>query len=96
MTDQMASFIQIRTGKIFLLLSILVLLFWLLSKIINVYHFAFVGAIFEILWFPVIILTFAIPVVALVFWNKEKFSFRSANLYSLLIAIVAILVMLFF
>ena len=39
-------------------LSLFVSLFWLSGLAINVYHFAIVGAVIEIIWLPAIALTF--------------------------------------
>lgn len=96
MTEQFAYFIKSTTSKIIFLISIIECLIWILSKSITVYHFSLVGAIFEILWLPVIAMLFILPVMALLYWIKDKFNFRSLNLYSLLILIMTILVTVFY
>ena len=85
-----------RINKLILLLSIIVFLYWFLSRTINVYQYAIVGAIFEILWLPVLVFTFLLPVLVLWLWHKEHFAFRSLNPYSLLISVLTILVMVFY
>ena len=96
MTEQFAYFIKSTASKIIFFLSIIVCIIWFLSKAINVYHFLLVGAIFEILWLPVIAMIFILPVLALLYWIKDKFNFRSLNLYSLLLLTITILVTVFY
>jgi len=93
--EKFLSFSKTRISKVIFLLTIGVLTFWLLSKTINIYYYAFVGVIFEILWLPALILTFLLPVFSFTLWSKENFNLKSLGLYSLLIAIISILVMLF-
>lgn len=96
MTDQLAGIKKNRTSKLYLILSMVVFIFWLLSRVINVYHFAFVGAIFEILWFPVILLMLILPVLTLISWRNEKFNLCSLHLFALIIiAITTIMIFLF-
>lgn len=94
MANQIASYKN--KSKIILLLSIAVFIFWIFGKMTNVYHFPFVGAIFETLWLPIMILTFVLPVMSLVFWYKEKFDFRSASFYSIATLIMTILLLVFY
>jgi len=82
-----------RLSKILFVLSIFVFAYWRIGHIINVYHFAVVGAIFEILWFFMIIGLFGLPIVALIFLIKEKFSFRSLYIYTIIIGGFNILLM---
>lgn len=85
-----------KASKTIFILSVTVMLFWILGNTINVYNVAIVGAIFEILWLPMIALTLVLPVVSIVFWSKEKFAVRSLSLYSLLITSAMILFAVFF
>ena len=78
-----------KTSKIIFSLSILASVFWCLSQIINVYSFALLGAIFEILWLPMLAALFFLPIISLVLWVKEKFNVRSLYLYSILIVAVS-------
>ena len=77
-------------------LSLFVSLFWLSGLAINVYHFAIVGAVIEIIWLPAIALTFIMPVISFVFLIKEKFSLRSLYLYSFLIIVVPFLLVVWY
>jgi hypothetical protein len=74
------------TSRGILLLSIILALFWYLARTNDVYSNAAIGAFFEILWLPMLLLLFALPVFSFIFWRKEKFSGRSLYLYSFLIS----------
>jgi hypothetical protein len=95
MKENITAFKNSGTSKTVLILSIFISAFWWLGKVINIYHFAFVGAIFEILWLPVLGLLFVLPLISLVFLIKEKFNIKSFYLYSLLISAATILFMIF-
>ena len=73
------------SAKIVLLLSIFVSVFWYLGRVTDVYQIAVVGAIFEMMWLPMIGLLLLLPVISIILLFKEKFSFRSLYLYSLII-----------
>lgn len=85
-----------RLSKILFVLSIFVFAYWNIVQIINVYHFAIVGAIYEILWLFMLLGLFGLPIVALVFLIKEKFSFRSLYLYTIIISVFNIILMFSF
>jgi hypothetical protein len=57
---------QSRWQKIVLLASILMLVYWWFAQRLNVYEWAVVGAIYEMLWLPMVVLVFLLPVMALV------------------------------
>ena len=78
-----------------LIMSILVSGFWWLGQVINVYRFDLVGAIYEILWLPVLAMLFILPIISLILWVKEKFNVGSLYLYSFLIIVATILFMIF-
>jgi hypothetical protein len=80
-----------KMSKIIFLLSILVAVFWLIGQWTNVYHFAFVGAIYEILWLPMLTLLFLLPLLSIFFLFREKFNARSPYIYSLLVLAIAAL-----
>ncbi len=84
-----------KVSVVVFVLSWYVALFWLLGNLFDVYRFAVTGALFEILWLPVLALTFILPLVALVLFIQDKFSFRSLNLYSFLLVIGTALIMIF-
>lgn len=72
-------------SKIIFLLSLFVFIYWTLGRVLNIYHYPAVGALFEFLWFPIVCMMFLLPFVAAYFMVKEGFSFRSLYLYSIII-----------
>ena len=80
-----------RPGRIIFVLTVITGLFWLFSNSIDVYKSAFGGAVFEILWLPVVALTFLLPVLSFVGWFRSKFDFRNYYFYALLGGILIIL-----
>jgi len=87
--------IKIIPGRIVFLLSLFVAAYWIISLSINVYSYAVVGAIFELSWLPALLLSALIPIAAILFWAKEKFSLRSFYLYALLVVLITLLVGVF-
>jgi uncharacterized membrane protein (DUF373 family) len=65
----------------------------MLSRVINVYQYALAGAIFEILWLPMIVALFVLPFVSIWHLIKEKFSVKSLYLYALIISALNFLVL---
>lgn len=86
---------NINTGKIIFILSLCVFAYWITGHVINIYRFAIVGAVFELLWLPMLASLIGLPVLAFIFWTKEKFSARSFNLYTIIIGITLILILVF-
>ena len=82
-------------SKICFISSIIVFLFWFIGQVTDVYHFAVVGAIFELLWLLMLLMLFVLPIISLVFLIREKFNFRSLYLYTFLIVVTTILLMIF-
>ena len=72
---------------------IVTILFWLVGNTIDVYKYAAVGAIFEMAWFPVILATFTLPVISLVFFFKDGKSIKSWFLY---LAIISVMLIVFY
>ncbi len=74
-----------NTGRIVFTLSVFVSLFWIISQRVNVYQYAVVGAFFELLAIPTIILFVVLQTISLVVLIKERFSFKTFALYSFLL-----------
>ncbi|MEW5677090.1 hypothetical protein ABGT15_12320 [Flavobacterium enshiense] len=74
-----------KQSIIVFVLSLLVLTYWVITSLIDVYQYPVVGAIYELLWFPFLILFFALPITNLVMLVKNKFSYKKLWLYALLI-----------
>jgi len=84
-----------RTSRIVLLLSLIVFTFWYIGNSIDIYQFALVGAIFELLWLPMLALIFVLPIISVYYLIKEKFTIKSLYIYSILIIGITILGMVF-
>lgn len=84
-----------RISRMIFLFTIAAGIFWIVGKSINVYSWPVVGAIFEILWLPSLIILFILPIISFVYWVNEKFKLKSFNLYSLILAIVVVLIIMF-
>jgi hypothetical protein len=83
-----------RTSTIVFILSVIVSGYWWLGQAINVYRFAIVGAIFEILWLPSLVMLIFIPLISLLLLVYETVHFRSRYIYSILISVAIILAMI--
>jgi len=75
-------------------ISAFALLFVLLFKNIDIYKYAVVGAVFELLWLVIVTAFFIIPFIALWFLFKRNFTVKSLCLYTLLISVASILLLL--
>jgi len=95
MKENSTPFKNSKTSKIVFILSIIASGFWWLAKGINVYSNAIVGAIFELVWFPVLGMLFLLPIISLVLLVKERFHVRSFYIYSILMGIATIYFMIF-
>ncbi len=94
MKHRLKHFRHTKQSKVILVLSLLVTAYWYFGKQLDIYSTKLMGAVFEILWLPMIILLFVLPIVSIGFFVKEKFNIRSFYLYSLLIGIGGILITL--
>ena len=84
------------TGKFFLIFSIFIAVYWSMVRWVDLYYFAVTGALYEILWFPMIACAFIVPVVVLVLWGLQKFRLRSFYFYSFLILLIPLSYFLIF
>jgi len=95
MKDHSTPFKITQTSKMVFLLSLIASGYWWLATGINVYSNAIVGAIFEILWLPVLGMLFLLPIISLVLLVKERVDVRSLYIYSIFIGITTIYFMIF-
>ncbi len=95
MLDQSKDKKKFKRSKIVFIASLLTLAIAFFTQMVNVYHFAFTGAIFEMLWLPLISLIFILPALSLFFWVADKFKLKSLYLYSFLISVITILGLIF-
>ena len=60
------------------------LLYWLFVMNFDVYHYALVGALYEILWLPMLACLHICPALSLTAWISDRCSLSSWHLYALL------------
>jgi hypothetical protein len=77
-----------KTRKLVFILSLVTSAFWGIGQVMDVYRYPVVGAIYELLWLPFLILVFGIPLASIFFWAKEKFKLRSLFLLTILISVI--------
>jgi hypothetical protein len=82
-----------KTSISIFLLSIMVSGYWMLGKVVHVNRFALLGAIFEILWLPALVMLFVLPTISIVMLFKEKTNIRSLYFYSFIIVVTTLLVL---
>ncbi|WP_374402039.1 hypothetical protein [Flavobacterium sp.] len=74
--------------------SVVVMIFWLFINHINVYENKFIGIIAEVLWLPMILLIFVLPILTFVLVSSRKF--KNSKILFLSLAIqVSILIIQF-
>ena len=93
MAPEPIAFKNSTTSKVLFFTSVGVLVYWCMGALTDVYHFAVVGAVYEILWIFMLIALFIVPIASLIFWIKERFNFRSLYLYAILIPVINILLL---
>ena len=79
---------------VILLVSFLVLAFWILANQINVYENKFVGIIYEILWLPFLLLVFVLPVLTTVLIISRKLIASKILFLALAIQVLLVLIQL--
>lgn len=89
------SFENVITSRVFFFGSVFIFIYWILGQVINVYHFALVGAIYEILWLFMLLGLLGLPIISMIFWWKERFNLKSFYLYTIIMCVFTILVMMF-
>ena len=74
-------------------LSIFTFMFIVFANMINLYQYKITGAIFEMLWLPVLALAVALPIYILFLFVKNKYRFGPLHLFSLFVVVTAIVFM---
>ena len=83
-----------RDNNVLFVICSVVVIIVMLGRVINVYHIAVIGAIFELTNLPLFTLLFGLPIYCLcVFW-KDSFNLKSLGLYSGLMLMTTILLLL--
>jgi hypothetical protein len=78
-------------GKGIFLLTLGASIFWIFTKFVPIYENKIIGAVFEMLWLPVVIILFILPILSFLLWAGEKFRVKSVHLFSIILAALAIL-----
>ena len=94
MADNTLSNGNSKTGTIILVINVLFLTVWIIAYNINVYKVTLVGAIYEMIWLPLIICLFALPVASFIFWRKDSYNIKSKFLYLIVLAVLSITLLL--
>ncbi|ESU28644.1 hypothetical protein FLJC2902T_12350 [Flavobacterium limnosediminis JC2902] len=83
--EKLLGFLE-KKSIIILVLSVFVLGYWIgVNSMQDIYRYAIVGAVYELLWFPFLMLFFLLPILNLVMLVKSKFNFKRTWLYALII-----------
>ena len=84
----------LNPARVIFLLSLIVSFFWITAKAVNIYHYKIAGALFEVLWLPMVMMLFVLPALSVIYWSQKKFSSNSLYPWSLLMIAVSIALML--
>jgi len=76
--------------KLLLVLSSSMLLYWLLSKTIDVYQITIIGVLYEIIWLPMLVLFIVLPILNTYSLIKNKNSLMFY--FSLALNIITLLI----
>ncbi|TDQ16430.1 hypothetical protein DFQ04_2548 [Algoriphagus boseongensis] len=85
---------SILSGPILISLSFGTLAFWFIGTFFDVYQVAFIGAIYELLWLPFLVMLFGLPILTFFLWKSSKYSTKSLYFYALMISTATLLVFL--
>ncbi len=96
MRERLTSFNNPAINKALLIVSIIISVYWWSAKSLNVYKYAFLGAIFELLWLLMIAAVFIGPVISILLFVRDKYNARSLVLYAFLFQVVALCMLIFF
>ena len=83
----------ITNKKLLFALSISMLIYWLLCNTINVYKYAILGVLYEIIWLPMLMMLFILPIINT--YSMLKTKNRQIHYFSLLLNIITLLIVFF-
>ena len=78
-------------GKKFFYASLAVSSFWFLINIFKFYKSPILAIVIKVLWLPMLIILFLIPIICLLLIVKKKFNPRSFYLYSLILCFITMI-----
>ena len=96
MRERLTLFKNSVINKALFIVSIITIVYWWSAKSLNVYKYAFLGAIFELLWLLMIAAVFIGPVISILLFVRDKYNARSLVLYAFLFQVVALCMLIFF
>lgn len=79
-----------KKQKTIFALSIAVMLFWVLAHTVDLYQYKVLGAVFEMMWFPMIIMLFLLPVINLTMLLKKSLNLKAFWIYALLLNAITV------
>ena len=82
---------DIKRSKKFFLAAVIVSAFWLFINIFKFYKSPILEVVVKVLWLPMLIILFLIPIICLLFLLKKKFNPRSYYLYGLILCLITII-----
>ena len=82
-----------KQSKLIFGLSLLTLLLVIIFWSIDIYKYAIVGAVFEMLWLFIIAAVFILPLIAIWGLFKNGFSLKSYYFLSILISAVSLIIL---
>jgi hypothetical protein len=77
------------SGIVLLILAVLTLIYWMTALNMDVYRLGFMGAIFELLWLPMIVSLGVIPIMSAIRLVKTK-PLSMVALVTLLVSLASI------
>lgn len=80
--------------QILMLLHALLIIYWLVFKSYNVYQTKIGGALAEMMWFPMLLLLFVLPLTDLFLWFKDSFRMKSNFLILLALSLIPVLIII--
>lgn len=83
----------ITNKKLLFALSISILLYWLLCNTIDVYRYAILGVFYEIIWFPMLVMLFVLPIINT--YSMVKTKNILIHYFSLLLNIITLFIVFF-
>jgi hypothetical protein len=78
--------------RVISLISCLTFTFWIVGQKIDIYKYKALGAIFEMLWFPILISIFTIPFFTFYFWSQEKYKIKSKFMSLFIWSLISLLI----
>ena len=85
-----------KTPKVIFIISLIVFAFFLLGNVLvsDIYRYAIVGVIFELLWLPMLLLLLVLPVISVLVFINQKGKSKIYAALSVLFIISSIIIMI--